>query len=130
LGPHGLSRAPLRKTIALVTRVVRDTPSGREMAIVYVPTSPNPTSASMKIVPADQLTSLDWSLDEAMRFVITGGTNAQSQMDFRPIRQADTATPSSGEEQHRCRSLVDLSAPSYRIPAHRRVPLFRRAPLL
>jgi uncharacterized membrane protein len=73
--------APM-KAVGLVTRVVRDRTTGREMAIVYVPTSPNPTSGYMEIVPVDQLTPTDWTLDEAMRFVITGGTSAPDEVDF------------------------------------------------
>lgn len=96
--PQGVQRvvlidfpAPPLKTLALVTRVVRDTSTGREMAIVYVPTSPNPTSGYMEIVPLDQLVSLDWSLDEAMRFIITGGTSAPAQMDFGAAADAGAA---------------------------------------
>ena len=98
--PEGVQRvvlidfpAPPLKTLALVTRVVRDISSGRDMAIVYVPTSPNPTSGYMEIVPVDQLTPVDWSLDEAMRFVITGGTSAPSEMDFGPIPEANANRP-------------------------------------
>ena len=32
------------KTVGLVTKVIRDEVSGRDLAVVYVPTSPNPTS--------------------------------------------------------------------------------------
>lgn len=78
--------APPRKTVALVTKVIRDSATGREMAVVYVPTSPNPTSGYMEIVPVDRLTPTDWSLDEAMRFVITGGTSAPVEMDFSRAR--------------------------------------------
>ena len=74
--------APPLKTVALVTKVIRDTATGRDMAVVYVPTSPNPTSGYMEIVPVDQITPTDWSLDEAMRFVITGGTSAPAEMNF------------------------------------------------
>ena len=87
--PQGVQRvvlvdfpAPPLKTIALVTRVMRDSASGREMAVLYVPTSPNPTSGYMEIVPVDLLTPTDWTVDEAMRFVITGGTSAPDELDF------------------------------------------------
>lgn len=74
--------APPLKTVAFVTQVVRDSASGRELAIVYVPTAPNPTSGYMEIVPVELLTPTDWTLDEAMRFVITGGTSAPAEMNF------------------------------------------------
>jgi uncharacterized membrane protein len=85
--------APPLKTIGLVTRVVRDTSSGRDVAVVYVPTSPNPTSGYMELVPVDQLVSTDWSLDEAMRFVITGGTSAPAEMNLGQRSSGDRAPP-------------------------------------
>jgi uncharacterized membrane protein len=78
--------APPLKTVALVTKVVRDSTTGRDMAVVYVPTSPNPTSGYMEIVPVELLTPTDWSLDEAMRFVVTGGTSAPAEMNFSRSR--------------------------------------------
>lgn len=84
--------APPLKTVALVTQVVRDRATGRDMAILYVPTAPNPTSGYMEIVPVDLLTPTDWTLDEAMRFVITCGTSAPAEMDFgRPSVPDDEA---------------------------------------
>lgn len=81
--------APPLKTVALVTQVVRDRATGREMAILYVPTAPNPTSGYMEMVPVDRLTPTDWTLDEAMRFVITCGTSAPPEMDFGKPYVAD-----------------------------------------
>lgn len=104
--PQGVQRvvlinfpAPPLKTIGLVTKVVRDGSTGREMAIVYVPTAPNPTSGYMEIVPLDQLTPVDWSLDEAMRFVITGGSSAPSEIDFGPVAPADVAALRTREDK-------------------------------
>ncbi len=63
------------KTVGLVTRVMNDT-SGRPLAAVYVPTTPNPTSGYLEIVPVKDLVSLDWSIEEAMSFIISGGAVA------------------------------------------------------
>jgi uncharacterized membrane protein len=84
--------APL-KTIGLVTRIIRDTSGGCDVAVVYVPTSPNPTSGYMELVPVDRLVPTDWSLDEAMRFVITGGTSAPAEMDLGQRSPPDRAPP-------------------------------------
>ena len=81
--------APPLKTVALVTQVVRDRATGRDMAILYVPTAPNPTSGYMEMVPVELLTPTDWTLDEAMRFVITCGTSAPAEMDFGSPPAAD-----------------------------------------
>ncbi|MFT5192749.1 MAG: putative membrane protein [Verrucomicrobiales bacterium] len=57
--------SPEMKTVGLVTRMLTDSDTGRELAAVYVPTTPNPTSGYLEIVPADRIVSTDWFIDEA-----------------------------------------------------------------
>lgn len=87
--PEGVQRVVLinfpsreMKAVGLVTRTVVDEVSGRELAVVYVPTAPNPTSGYMEIVPVENLVSLDWTIDEAMRFILTGGTSSPDRIAF------------------------------------------------
>jgi uncharacterized membrane protein len=68
--------SPEMKTIGSVTRTMIDEVSGEELAVVYVPTSPNPTSGFMQIMSLPKVTSPNWTLDEAMRFLFTAGTAA------------------------------------------------------
>lgn len=70
------------KSIGLVTRVIREQGSGRELAAVYVPTTPNPTSGYLEIVPVELLTPTDWSVDQAMSFIISGGAVAPESVPF------------------------------------------------
>jgi uncharacterized membrane protein len=72
-------------TVGLVTRMMRDADTGREVAAVYVPTAPNPTSGYIELVPADRLTETDWTVEEAMRFVVTGGTSGPDVVRFGPL---------------------------------------------
>lgn len=75
--PHGEMKA-----VGLVTRTFTDVDTGEPLAAVYVPTTPNPTSGYLEIVPLDQLVSTDWSMDEAMNFVISGGAIAPQHIPF------------------------------------------------
>jgi len=68
--------------VGLVTRVMRDPNTGCQLAMVYVPTSPNPTSGYIEIVPLEDVVQTDWSVEEAMAFVMTGGTNAPDELPF------------------------------------------------
>jgi uncharacterized membrane protein len=68
--------SPEMKAIGLVTRVMRDPNTGCQLAAVYVPKSPNPTSGYIEIVPLKDVVQTNWSVEEAMTFVMTGGTNA------------------------------------------------------
>lgn len=70
------------KSVGLVTRVIREEGSGRELAAVYVPTTPNPTSGYLEIVPVELLTPTDWTVDQAMSFIISGGAMAPDAMPF------------------------------------------------
>lgn len=74
---------PGMKAVGFVTKVMRDSGSGRELAVVYVPTSPNPTSGYIEIVPLSDVVQTDWSMEEAMTFVITGGTNSPDRVRFQ-----------------------------------------------
>jgi uncharacterized membrane protein len=70
------------KTVAFVTRTVRDADTGEELAVVYVPTAPNPTSGYLEIVPLSRLTPTDWSVEDGMQFVISCGTSAPDTVPY------------------------------------------------
>lgn len=70
------------KSVGFVTRILREVGTGRELAAVYVPTTPNPTSGYLEIVPVDKITPTDWSVDQAMSFIISGGAVAPETIPF------------------------------------------------
>lgn len=70
------------KSVGLVTRVIREAGTDRELAAVYVPTTPNPTSGYLEIVPVELLTPTDWTVDQAMSFIISGGAVSPDSMPF------------------------------------------------
>ena len=70
------------KCVGFVTRIVREQGTGRELAAVYVPTTPNPTSGYLEIVPVEKLTPTDWTVDEAMTFIISGGAVSPDTVPF------------------------------------------------
>ena len=73
---------PEMKAVGFVTKVMRDETTGRELAAVYVPTSPNPTSGYIEIVPLENVVQTDWTMEEAMSFVMTGGANAPDRVRY------------------------------------------------
>jgi uncharacterized membrane protein len=70
------------KAVGFLTHTMTDLETGLELAAVYVPTTPNPTSGYLEIVPRDRLIIQDWTVDEAMTFVMSGGTNAPETIRF------------------------------------------------
>jgi uncharacterized membrane protein len=89
--PSGVQRVVLvdfprrgMKVVGLVTRVMSEEGSGREMAAVYIPTTPNPTGGYLEVVPVDELTPTDWTMDQAMAFIISGGAVAPDTLPASP----------------------------------------------
>lgn len=70
------------KSVGFVTRILRDEHTGVELAAVYVPTTPNPTSGYLEVVPVDRLTPTDWTVDQAMTFIISGGAVSPDKIPF------------------------------------------------
>jgi uncharacterized membrane protein len=82
------------KALGLITKVMTDVDTGQELAVVYVPTSPNPTSGYIEILPLADVVMTDWTMEEAMSFVMTGGTNAPETVRFNnPPRAAAEVRP-------------------------------------
>ena len=81
------------KAVGFITKIMHDEDSGRKLAVVYVPTSPNPTSGYIEILPMEDVILTDWTTEEAMTFVVTGGTNAPESLRFtnKPKQQEQTA---------------------------------------
>ena len=79
--PSDMPRAPVlvefphpgMKAIGFVTRTMKDATTGAELAAVYVPAAPVPTSGYLQIVPLDKLVRTNLTFDEAMTFILTGG---------------------------------------------------------
>lgn len=67
---------PGMKAVGFMTRVMTDKNTGQQLAAVYVPTAPNPTSGYVEIVPLESVVATDWTIDEAMNFVVSGGAVA------------------------------------------------------
>lgn len=85
--------SPEMKAVGLITKVMKDADSGEDLAVVYVPTSPNPTSGYIEILPLADVVMTDWTMEEAMSFVMTGGTNAPDAVRFNNPPHAVVEAP-------------------------------------
>jgi len=87
--PEGVDRVVLvnfphdrMKTIGLVMRTFTDSDTGRELAAVYVPTAPYFTSGQLRLIPVDEVINTTWSVDEAMRFIVSGGSVTPETINY------------------------------------------------
>jgi len=69
---------------------------------VYVPTSPNPTSGYFLLVPEHEITSVDMSVEEAMKLIVSGGLCSPSMSlasavtaatKWSTVKQPETGVP-------------------------------------
>lgn len=70
------------KAVGLVTRIFTAADTGEEVAAVYVPTTPVPTSGYLEIVPVKHIVWLDWTTNEAMQFIMSGGAVAPETIRY------------------------------------------------
>jgi uncharacterized membrane protein len=96
--PSGVQRVVLidfprrgMKVVGFVTRVMTEEGTGREMAAVYIPTTPNPTGGYLEVVAVEELTPTDWTMDQAMAFIISGGAVAPDTLPASPAALRDAA---------------------------------------
>ena len=59
-------------SIGLVTGTIKDR-KGNDLLVVYMPTSPFPTSGFLVILPKDQVTPTDLAVDDAIKMVVSAG---------------------------------------------------------
>ena len=72
------------KAVAFMTNQVTDQVSKQVYATVYLPTTPNPTSGYMLMVPEERITKTDWTMEEALSMVLSGGAAAKPVVHLIP----------------------------------------------
>lgn len=73
---------PGMKTLAFVTGSSRDVETQRVLLCVYVPTTPVPTSGYFLIVPEDEVTPINWSSEQSLQAIISGGLTAPPEVTY------------------------------------------------
>ncbi len=66
----------------------------RRMLHVFVIGTPNPTFGFVMLVPEDEVQALDMSVEEALKFVISGGIVSPPPTGIRSLQRGTTAMPS------------------------------------
>jgi uncharacterized membrane protein len=61
------------RCVAFITATFPDSISGEELCSVFIPTTPNPTTGYLQILKRKELVELDWSVEEAVQVIMSGG---------------------------------------------------------
>lgn len=79
---------PHMKTLGFLTRVISDAGTGAKLAMIYVPTTPNPSSGYLEIVPMERVTQTDLTVDEAISIIVSGGLVSPDTLPFSALEHA------------------------------------------
>ncbi len=82
-------------TIAFVTNEITDTSCGKKYVTIFIPMTPNPTSGFFQMVLEDEVRNTDWTVDQGIKIVLSGGLLAPTKLNF-----GDTAAPAIKEMQN------------------------------
>lgn len=76
---------PGMRSAGFVTSTCRDEATGKTILCIYIPTTPIPTSGYMLFVPEDEVTELDWTLEETVGAAVSFGLTAPQLIQYFPI---------------------------------------------
>jgi len=77
-------------SLGFITGEVQGTNLGRSgmFVSVFVPTTPNPTAGFLLILPKEEVTYLDMTVDEGMKFIISLGLVSLSEIQAQKLKQS------------------------------------------
>ncbi len=78
---------PGMKCVGFLTAVMEDADTGRKMASVFIATTPNPTTGYMQIVPLDRVSETGWTMEDAVKLLMSGGIISPSKVVFDRIHE-------------------------------------------
>jgi uncharacterized membrane protein len=84
--PHPGMRVP-----GFVTATCRDVATNKTILCVYVPTTPVPTSGYMLLIPEENVTNLDWPLEQTIQAVVSFGITAPADVQYYRAQPAGAA---------------------------------------
>lgn len=61
------------RAVGFVTNTFRDSVTGEELCSVFIATTPNPTTGYLQVLKRNDITELNWTVEDAIRMVMSGG---------------------------------------------------------
>lgn len=84
------------RCVGFITNVFRDSLTGEELCSVFIPTTPNPTTGYLQILKRKDLTELDWSAEDAIRTIMSGGILKPDFLTIVPNKELPPSAPTGG----------------------------------
>jgi uncharacterized membrane protein len=81
------------KVPAFVTATCKDIDTQKTLVCVYVPTTPVPTSGYFLMVPEEDVMELNWSTEQTLQAIMSGGLTAPQEVRFFKAKPVTSQTP-------------------------------------
>lgn len=83
------------KTVGFVMRTFTDANTGEDVAAVFVPSAPNPTTGYLQLVAIKDVTPTDMTSEQAMAMVMSAGAVTPDRFSLRDSGQTNPMPPST-----------------------------------
>jgi uncharacterized membrane protein len=81
------------RSVGFITNIFTDSVTGEELCSVFIATTPNPTTGYMQILRRSEITELNWTIEEAIRCVMSGGILRPDFLTIVPNRDLPDDVP-------------------------------------
>ena len=98
--------------IAFIAGEIPSEDDRENMVSVFVPNTPNPAAGRVVIVPRQDVIPVDLPVEEALEFVVSGGTAFSHVLTLPTLRTGDRATSSSSGDRAASSSHGDSAPPT------------------
>lgn len=83
---------PGMKCLGFLTSMIKDKDTGRDLCAVFIATTPNPTTGYLQIMPIEDVSETDLTMEEAIKMAMSGGVLAPSELSFDKVRPPTAVT--------------------------------------
>ena len=70
------------RQLAILTSELEDAESGLKLATIFIPGTPNVRVGETRVLPFDLVTMTNWTVSDAITFLMSGGTVSPSKIHF------------------------------------------------
>ena len=83
------------RCVGFITNIFKDSLTGEELCSVFISTTPNPTTGYLQILKRSDITELDWTVEEAIRTIMSGGILKPDFLTILPNKEL----PEKGDQE-------------------------------
>ena len=87
------------RSIGFITGMTKDTHTGEELCMVFVAATPNPTSGFVFVLKRSDVIELDWTVEEAIKVIISCGVLTPPTIPLAPSPQAGPSDNLAGRSR-------------------------------